>query len=109
LTEMTSNTATATLMIPIVGSVAVAMGFHPYVLILAVAICSSLAFMLPVATPPNAVAFGSGEITIPQMIKAGIWVDVVGIVLTILVCLYVMPYFWGISASNVPVWATAVH
>ncbi len=109
LTEMTSNTATATLMIPIVGSVAVAMGFHPYVLILAVAICSSLAFMLPVATPPNAVAFGSGEITIPQMIKAGIWVDVVGVILTILVVLYVMPYFWGITASSVPAWASVVH
>jgi solute carrier family 13 (sodium-dependent dicarboxylate transporter), member 2/3/5 len=109
LTEMTSNTATATLMIPIVGSVAVALGFHPYVLILAVAIPSSLAFMLPVATPPNAVAFGSGEITIPQMMKAGIGVEVVGAIVTIIVVLYVMPYFWGISASNVPAWAAAVH
>jgi len=109
LTEMTSNTATATLMIPIVGSVAVALGYHPYVLILAVAISSSLAFMLPVATPPNAVAFGSGEITIPQMIKAGIWVDVVGVVLAILVVLYVMPHFWGINVSSIPTWAAAVH
>src|SRR5699024_4304768 len=71
LTELTSNTATASMMFPIMASLAVALGFHPYALMVAAAVAASCAFMLPVATPPNAVVFGSGYLRIPDMAKAG--------------------------------------
>lgn len=64
LTEITSNTATATLLVPIMGSAAIAMGVHPFATIVGACVAASFAFMLPVATPPNAVVFGSGCVTI---------------------------------------------
>src|SRR5699024_11154471 len=65
LTEITSNTATASMMFPIMASLAIALDIHPYALMIAAAIAASCAFMLPVATPPNAVVFGSGYLRIP--------------------------------------------
>lgn len=72
LTEVTSNTATAAAFLPILASVAVTMGQDPLLLVIPAAIGASCAFMLPVATPPNAIVFGSGLVTIPQMAKAGL-------------------------------------
>ena len=71
LTEVTSNTATSAMLIPITSSIAIAMSIHPYGPIIAVGISASYAFMLPVATPPNAIVFGSRQVTVPQMAKAG--------------------------------------
>lgn len=71
LTEVTSNTATAAAFLPILASVAVAMGQDPLILVIPAAIGASCAFMLPVATPPNAIVYGSGLISIPQMARAG--------------------------------------
>ncbi len=73
LTEITSNTATATIIIPVTASLAAVLGMEPIGLMIAAAISSSLAFMLPVATPPNAIVFGTGFVTIPQMARAGLW------------------------------------
>ena len=81
LTELTSNTATTTTLLPILAAIAVGLGLHPYLLIVPAAIAASCAFMMPVATPPNAIVFGSGYITIPQMCKAGLWLNLIGIVL----------------------------
>jgi sodium-dependent dicarboxylate transporter 2/3/5 len=81
LTELTSNTATTAALVPILGALAPAMGLDPFALIVPAAIAASCAFMLPVATPPNAVIFGSGLVTIPQMCKAGVWLNLIGIVL----------------------------
>jgi sodium-dependent dicarboxylate transporter 2/3/5 len=81
LTELTSNTATTVTLVPIFASVAEGMGMHPYLLIVPTAIAASCAFMLPVATPPNAIVFGSGFVTVPEMSKAGFWLNLVGIVL----------------------------
>ena len=81
LTEMTSNTATAATMLPILGGVAVTLGLDPLVLVVPATVSASLAFMLPVATPPNAVVFGSGYVTIPQMVRTGVWLNLVGVVL----------------------------
>ena len=75
LTEITSNTATATIILPVTASLAAALGIEPMGLMIAAAISSSLAFMLPVATPPNAIVFGTGYVTIPQMAKAGFWMN----------------------------------
>jgi len=75
LTEITSNTATATLLIPVTASLAAVLGLEPLGLMIAAAITSSLAFMLPVATPPNAIVFGTGYVTIPQMARTGLWMN----------------------------------
>ncbi|MCZ7397556.1 MAG: DASS family sodium-coupled anion symporter [Candidatus Methanoperedens sp.] len=75
LTEINSNTATATIIIPVTASLAAALGMEPLRLMIAAAISSSLAFMLPVATPPNAIVFGTGFVTIPQMARAGLWMN----------------------------------
>jgi len=86
LTEMTSNAATATLFIPVMGALAVSMGLHPLVLMVPTAIAASMAFMLPVATPPNAIVFGSRMVTIRQMVSAGIWLNLLGALIVSFLC-----------------------
>ncbi|WP_216206000.1 SLC13 family permease [Amycolatopsis aidingensis] len=81
LTELTSNTATAAAFIPILAGVAVGLGFGPMLLVIPAALAATCAFMLPVATPPNAIAFGSGHITMGQMIRGGVWLNVIALVL----------------------------
>ncbi len=71
LTEITSNTATATLLMPILAVAAISSGYEPTVFMIPAAMCASCAFMLPVATAPNAIAFGTGKVTIAQMVKEG--------------------------------------
>lgn len=71
LTEITSNTATATLFMPILAAAAIASGYDPKVLMVPAAICASCAFMLPVATAPNAIAYGTGELEIKDMVREG--------------------------------------
>jgi solute carrier family 13 (sodium-dependent dicarboxylate transporter), member 2/3/5 len=105
LTEVTSNTAVATLMIPVMGAIAVGMHIHPFGPIVAACIACSYAFMLPVATPPNAVVFGSGAVTIRQMARTGLWLNLMGIVQITLVVYYLMPWVWGIDLSTLPTWA----
>jgi solute carrier family 13 (sodium-dependent dicarboxylate transporter), member 2/3/5 len=79
LTEMTSNTATAAALVPIVAAVAPGLGIHPLALAIPVAVAASLAFMLPVATPPNAIVFGSGFVAMPDMMRMGLRLNVVSI------------------------------
>jgi len=81
LTELTSNTATTTSLLPVLAGVAIGLDIHPYLLCIPAAVGASCAFMLPVATPPNAIVFGSGSVTIGQMCKAGLWLNVLGIIL----------------------------
>ena len=81
LTELTSNTATAATLIPILAALAPGLGIDPLLLAFPAALAASLAFMLPVATPPNAVVFGSGRIRIVEMGRAGLWLNLIGIVL----------------------------
>lgn len=91
LTEITSNTATTSMMMPIMAAMAAAMAIHPYAMMITAATAASYAFMLPVATPPNAVIFGSGYITIPQMVKAGVWLNLAGVVVITLFAYYWLP------------------
>ncbi|MFV1965992.1 MAG: DASS family sodium-coupled anion symporter [Pirellulaceae bacterium] len=81
LTELTSNTPTAATLLPILYGVADGIGIEPMILLVPATIAASCAFMLPVATPPNAIVFGSGHVSIASMIKAGLWLNLVGIVL----------------------------
>lgn len=97
LTELTSNTATAAAFLPIIGGVAVGMGVDVMLLVVPVALAATSAFMLPVATPPNAIAFGSGYIRMSQMIRAGLWLNIVGIVLITLTVLTLGQWVLGID------------
>jgi len=81
LTELTSNTATTATLVPILAGLAGGLGADPLLLIVPTAVAASCAFMLPVATPPNAIVFGSGEVSISQMVRAGFWLNLIGIVL----------------------------
>ena len=81
LTELTSNTATTTALVPMFAAMAVGLNIAPVSIILPATIAASCAFMLPVATPPNAIVFGSGKLHIPQMAKAGIWLNLTGILI----------------------------
>lgn len=81
LTEMTSNAATATLFIPVMGALAVSMDLHPFALMVPAALAASFAFMLPVATPPNAIVFASRQITIGQMAKTGFVLNIAGAII----------------------------
>jgi sodium-dependent dicarboxylate transporter 2/3/5 len=83
LTELTSNTATAATFLPILGGVAVGLDIAPLALVIPAALAASCAFMMPVATPPNAIVFGSGHLTLPQMVRAGIWLNTIGVVLVV--------------------------
>lgn len=102
LTEITSNTATATMMYPIMAALALALGYHPYALMIAAGVAASCAFMLPVATPPNAVVFGSGYLRIPDMAKAGFALNLLGIVLVTACIYFLLPVVWGIDLTSVP-------
>ena len=102
LTELTSNTATAATFLPIMGGVAVGIGLtdatEMNVLLLAipVALAATCAFMLPVATPPNAIAYSSGYVTMSEMIKGGIWLNAVGMVLISLATYFIAVPVFGL-------------
>ncbi|CAI48730.1 DASS family transport protein [Natronomonas pharaonis DSM 2160] len=102
LTEVTSNTATTAMLMPILGAVAIGISVHPFGLMIAGATAASFAFMLPVATPPNAIVFGSGYITLPQMARVGVGLNVIGIVLITLLALVWLPIAWGIELATLP-------
>jgi len=92
--EVASNTAMAAAMMPILGATAVAMGVHPFLLMIPATMAASSGFMLPVATPPNAIVFGSGALTIRQMVSAGVVLDLVGAILITLVVYFIaIPVF----------------
>ena len=100
LTEFTSNTATAATFLPIMGGVAVGIGLtsatdmNILLLTIPVALSATCAFMLPVATPPNAIAFGSGYVKIGDMIKGGVWLNAIAVILIALASYFIaIPVF----------------
>lgn len=95
LTELTSNTATTAAFLPIAASVAVGLGHDPLVLAIPAVLAASCAFMLPVATPPNAIVYGSSFITIPQMARAGIVLNAMFIVLISIAAYFFVPFLFG--------------
>lgn len=105
LTEVTSNTATAEMLLPLVASVAKAIELNPLLLMLPVTLSASMAFMMPIATPPNAIVFASGQLKIMDMVKTGIIINIIAIIL--ITC---FTYFWGIplfsiETNSIPSWA----
>jgi sodium-dependent dicarboxylate transporter 2/3/5 len=105
LTEITSNTATATLVVPIMAAVSLAMNINPIGPMMAAALVCSYCFMLPVATPPNAIAYSTGCFTIKDMAKAGITINIASILLIPIVVYFMIPFFWGENLHVVPQWA----
>ena len=93
LTELTSNTATASMAMPVMAGAAAGLGFEPLTLMTTAALGASMAFMLPVATPPNAIVFGSGYLTIPQMARAGVLLNLCSIVLITTLATLLIPVF----------------
>ena len=91
LTEMTSNVATTSTFLPVIGALAIAIGAIPVALTIPVCLAASCAFMLPVATPPNAIVYGSGKFTIATMMKAGFALNIVGIFVVSLFSYYLAP------------------
>ena len=95
LTELTSNTATVAAIVPVLAAIAGAADFAPILLAAPAAMAGSCAFMLPVATAPNAIVFATGHVTIPQMVKAGFRLNLIGIAVITLVCYTLVPRIFG--------------
>ncbi|RMH02019.1 MAG: DASS family sodium-coupled anion symporter [Planctomycetota bacterium] len=105
LTEITSNTATINLLLPLIFTASAAAGVHPLLLALPATLAVSCAFMLPVATPPNAILFGSGRLAIAQMARAGFVLNLLtAVVVTLFTFLWIAPR-WGIDLAVFPAWA----
>ena len=102
LTEIASNMATIAMVLPILAAVALEFDLHPYILMVAASVSASCAFMLPVATPPNAVVFGSGFLTIPDMVKKGFLLNLASIIIIALMIYYVLPLIWGFVPDKFP-------
>jgi sodium-dependent dicarboxylate transporter 2/3/5 len=96
LTEITSNTATAATFIPILGGVAVGIGIDPMTLLIPAALAATCAFMLPVGTPPNAIVFGTGAVSIVEMARGGLLLNLVGVVLITLFTVVLGPWALGL-------------
>jgi sodium-dependent dicarboxylate transporter 2/3/5 len=105
LTELTSNVATTEMILPILAGLSTAIEINPLLLMIPATLAASLAFMLPVATPPNAIIFGTNRIKVKDMVKTGILLNITGIIIATLVM-----YFWGtlvfgIDVNVFPEWA----
>jgi len=97
LTEITSNLATTAMILPVLAPLAAAMGVHPYIFMIGATLAASCAFMLPVATPPNAVVFGSGYVSMKDMIRAGLGLNLISILLITVWVFYLLPIFWNLA------------
>jgi sodium-dependent dicarboxylate transporter 2/3/5 len=95
LTELTSNVATAATFLPVVAAVAIELGVSPLLLCVPITLAASCAFMLPVATPPNAIVFASGVLNIPQMIRAGLILNIIGMILLSIVAVWLAPWVFS--------------
>jgi sodium-dependent dicarboxylate transporter 2/3/5 len=105
LTEVTSNTATTQMILPILASLSVDMQVNPLLLMIPATLSASCAFMMPVATPPNAIVFGSGRIRIHEMARVGIVINLVGVVLIATLFYFLGPAVLGIDLGSIPDWA----
>ena len=94
-TEVASNVATASILVPLAGAGASSLGLEPVPAMFAVALSASFGFMLPAGTPPNAIVYSSGYITVPQMVRAGIAVDLLGGLLVACLCYFLVPLVLG--------------
>ncbi len=102
LTEITSNIATTAMILPVLAPLAIGIDIHPFTLMVGASVAASCAFMLPVATPPNAVVFGSGYLKIPDMVRAGVWLNFISIIGLTIVIYVLLPYLWDFNLTGFP-------
>jgi sodium-dependent dicarboxylate transporter 2/3/5 len=102
LTEVTSNLATTAMLLPILAPVALSFDVHPYILMIAVTLSASCAFMLPVATPPNAIVFGANYLKVSDMATKGFLLNVISILIIALVVYFYMPYVFQLESLVFP-------
>jgi sodium-dependent dicarboxylate transporter 2/3/5 len=102
LTEITSNLATTAMILPILAPMALSFNVNPLVIMVSVTVAASCAFMLPVATPPNAVVFGSGYLRIPDMVKSGVVLNFISIFLITIATYLLLPILWDIDMTGFP-------
>jgi sodium-dependent dicarboxylate transporter 2/3/5 len=100
LTELTSNTATTQMLLPLLASTAVGLGIHPLVLMIPATLSASMAFMLPVATPPNAIVFSSQRIKIMEMAKVGVVINLFGLVVIVLLSYFLLPLIFDLRGGG---------
>ena len=100
LTEVTSNTATATMILPVVAALAVALNIHPLALMIPAAMAANCAFMMPVSTPPNAIIFATEKLRIVEMVRVGFIITLVSTVLIVLAIYFLLPAFWGLDLNT---------
>lgn len=102
LTEITSNLATIAMLLPILAPTAVVLDVHPFLLMVGATLAASCAFMLPVATPPNAVVFGSNYLKISDMVRVGILMNVISIIIIMIMVYFILPFLWDFNAFKNP-------
>jgi len=105
LTEVTSNTATTEMILPILAGLSVSLSINPLYLMLPATISASMAFMLPVATPPNAIIFGTNRISIPVMARTGLIINLVGALIITLFTWLLVDTAFGNYGIALPEWA----
>ncbi len=108
LTELTSNLATTEMILPILAAIAVVTETHPLILMIPATLSASCAFMMPVATPPNAIVFGSDRITVGEMVRVGIFLNLIGAVVIASVVFTVGTVVFEIDPSVLPEWAHSI-
>ena len=101
LTEITSNLATTAMILPILAPLSLVLDVNPLILMVGATVAASCAFMLPVATPPNAVVFGSGYLRIPDMAKTGVWMNLFSIIFLTIMVYFLLPILWGFNPNEI--------
>tara|TARA_Y100000385_G_scaffold279666_1_gene329653 strand:- start:3096 stop:4553 length:1458 start_codon:yes stop_codon:yes gene_type:complete len=101
LTEITSNLATTAMILPILAPLSLVLDVSPLILMVGATVAASCAFMLPVATPPNAVVFGSGYLRIPDMAKTGVWMNLFSIIFLTIIVYFLLPILWGFNPNEI--------
>ncbi|MDH4063928.1 MAG: anion permease, partial [Acidobacteriota bacterium] len=105
LTELTSNTATAATFLPITGALALSLGQNPLLFLIPTALAANCSYMMPVGTPPNAIVYGSGLITLPQMARAGFILNIALVPILVGLLLLLGRIVFGVEIDVVPTWA----
>ena len=97
LTEITSNMAVTAMLLPVLITASAVAGFSPFYFVVGATLAASCAFMMPISTPPNAVVFGSGYLTIKEMVLTGLWLNLLAIALIVIMVYFILPLIWGFS------------
>ena len=105
VSEMMSNSATITAFLPILAGLSGGLGIHPFLIMIPATLAASCAFMMPGASPPNAIAFSTGKLTVPEMVRTGLWLNLICAVGILLAAFYLIPGVMGFSPYELPTWA----